>query len=288
MTTKMRLGLLAVTAVSMLTCPSAAIGSEKDSVLTVFRVLVGAPAVGVAPGSVLMMPGPLVMVGRNPEAEAQDVLDLMAKLKDGYRLGEVSLAVSLARAMAPKEEVEVPAVTGDLAVRVALLAFDDLKVTYTVSIEKHGEAPSEVKLVIGRGRRGIVGSRDGEAAPYVFLTLEPLKPISPPAGESEAAKGEITTPKLVSKVTPVFPEQARKARIDGVVVLECTIGADGVVQKIRPVRSEPMGMTEAASEAVRQWRYEPAHNAAGKAVPVVMTVTISFRLDRSAPDMPKK
>ncbi|OFV80108.1 MAG: hypothetical protein A2Y78_15025 [Acidobacteria bacterium RBG_13_68_16] len=288
MTTKMRLGLLTATVVLMLTCPFAAIGGEKEGVLTVFRVLVGAPAVGVSPGSVLMVPGPLVMLGRSPEAEAQDVLDLMAKLKDGYRLGEVSLAASVARAMASQEEVEVPAVTGDLAVRVTLLAFDEMKATYTVSIAKHGEAPSETAVVIGRGSRGIVGSRDGEAAPYVFLTLEPLKPVGPPAGKSEAAKGDITTPKLISKVTPVFPEQARKAGIDGVVVLECTIGTDGAVQEIRPVRSEPMGLTEAAGEAVRQWRYEPAHLANGKAVPVVMTVTISFRLDRSAPEIPKK
>jgi TonB family protein len=72
-----------------------------------------------------------------------------------------------------------------------------------------------------------------------------------------------------------------------VVVLECAIGADGVVREMKPVRSEPMGLTEAAMDAVRQWRYEPARNAAGKPMSVVYTVTISFRLDRSSSEKPK-
>jgi protein TonB len=268
-------------------CPFVAAAEEKESVFTVFRVLVGAPAVGVAPGSVLMVPGPLVMLGKSPEAEAKDVLDLMGKLKDGYRLGEVSLAASLAKAMSPQTEVEMPAVTGNLGVRVTLLALDQTKATYSVSIAKPGEAPSGAKVVIGRGNRGIVGSRDGEAAPYVFLTIEPLPPVRPLAAELEPREGDLTAPKLVSKVTPVYPEQARQARIDGVVVLECAIGADGVVREMKPVRSEPMGLTEAAMDAVRQWRYEPARNAAGKPMSVVYTVTISFRLDRSSSEKPK-
>jgi periplasmic protein TonB len=106
--------------------------------------------------------------------------------------------------------------------------------------------------------------------------------------DSEGDKGGIAPPKIASKVTPVFPEQARKAGIDGVVILECMVGADGTVRDIRAVRSEPMGLTEAAVEAVKQWRYGPARTAAGKAVAVYTTITISFRLDRSAPEMPKK
>ncbi len=289
MSAKVKLGLLLVAVAAMGSCPFAAAAAEQpEGVFTLFRVLVGAPALGVASGTVLMVPGPLVMLGSSPEAEAQDVLDLMAKLKDGYRLAEVSLATSLARTMAPQKELEVPAVTGDLRVRVTLLAFDESKATYAVSIAKPGEAPSGATVVIGRGSRGLVGSRDGQQAPYVFLTIEPLKPLRRVAGEAEDGKRLISAPELVSKVTPVFPEQARKARIDGVVILECTIGADGVVQKVTPVRSEPMGLTEAAEAAVRQWRYEPAKNAAGEPVAVVWTVTISFMLDRCKPEGAKK
>jgi TonB family protein len=58
------------------------------------------------------------------------------------------------------------------------------------------------------------------------------------------------------------------------VILEVTIDADGVVKHVRVLRSIPM-LDAAALEAVRQWRYEPT-TIDGKAVPVVMTVSVTF------------
>jgi TonB family protein len=282
MRAKVKVGLLVLVAVSFAACPFVAVAGEKEGVFTVFRVLVGKPAIGEAGGtSVLIVPGTVVMVGRSPEDEAKDVLDLMAKLKDSYRLGEVSLAGSLARAMVQEQGVDIPAVTGDLEVRATLLGFNEKQATYGVSISETGKVVSEPRITIARGDRGIVGSRDGAAVPYFFLTVEPLKPIRPLAPDAPGEKGEITPPRIISKVSPIFPEEARKARIDGVVILECAIGADGSVGKIKAVRSEPMGLTEAAMKAVSQWQYEPARNAKGKPVAVISTVTISFMFDRS-------
>jgi len=289
MNVKVKVALLVLVAVSFAACPFVAAAGEKDGVFTVFRVLVGTPAVGEAGGaSVLIVPGTVVMLGRSPEQDAKDVLDLMAKLKDSYRLGEVSLAGSVAKAMAQGQEVEIPAVTGDLEVRATLLGFNETQATYGVSISERGKVVSEPKITIARGDRGIVGSRDGAAVPYFFLTVEPLKPLRPPVPLVQGEKGEITPPKIVSKVSPAFPEEARKARIDGVVILECAIGADGSVGEIKAVRSEPMGLTEAAINAVSQWRYEPARNAKGKAVAVTSTVTISFMFDRCKTDKAAK
>jgi TonB family protein len=278
MSVKVKVALLFLVAASFAACPFIAAAGANEGVFTVFRVLVGTPA---APedggGAVLMVPGPVVMVGKSPETEAKDVLDLMGKLKDGYRLGEVSLAASVAKTLQVNAAADMPPVGSDLEVRVTLLGFDEKKVSYGVSIKKGGEATSQAKVVISRGDRGIVGSRDGVAAPYVFLTIEPLQPYRPAQLEG-SDKGEITPPKLVTKVTPIYPEQARKSGIDGVVLLEVRVGADGVVRDLKPLRSEPMGLTEAAIKAVSQWRYEPTHDKDGKAVPVVMTVTISFLL----------
>lgn len=61
-----------------------------------------------------------------------------------------------------------------------------------------------------------------------------------------------------------------------------------LVRDIRAVRSEPMGLTQAAMDAVKQWRYEPARTASGKPVEVHTTVTISFLLDRAAQEKLKK
>lgn len=49
-----------------------------------------------------------------------------------------------------------------------------------------------------------------------------------------------------------------------------------------------MGLTQAAMNAVTQWRYEPTRTASGKPVEVHTTVTISFLLDRAAQEKPKK
>jgi TonB family protein len=289
MTAKARLGLLILVTISIAACPFAAAAEENEGVFTVFRVLVGKPAVAEAGGaSVLIVPGTVVMLGRSPEQDATDVLQLMGKLKEAYRLGEVSLASSFATMLVAEGEVEVPAVMGDLAIRATLLGFDAKQATYSVSISELGKVVSEAKITIARGERGIVGSRDGAEAPYFFLTVEPLTLFRAPVPKAEGDTGKITPPKIASKVTPVFPEQAHKAGFDGVVILEGIIGTDGTVRDLKAVRSEPMGLTEAAMDAVKQWRYEPARTASGKPVEVYTTVTISFWLDRAAQEKPKK
>ena len=257
--------------------------------MTVFRVLVGKPAVAEAGGaSVLIVPGTVVMLGRNPEQDATDVLQVMGKLKEAYRLGEVSLASWFAETLSPQKEVEVATLMGDLEIRATLLGFDAKLATYSVSISERGKVVSEPKITVPRGERGIVGSRDGAVAPYFFLTVEPLTPFWAPVPKAEGDMGKITPPKIASQVTPAFPEQARKAGFEGMVILEGMIGTDGTVRDLKAFRSEPMGLTEAAMDAVKQWRYEPARTASGKPVEIYTTVTISFMLDRAAQEKPKK
>lgn len=89
--------------------------------------------------------------------------------------------------------------------------------------------------------------------------------------------GRATAPVRVHKVPPVYPRLAQTARVQGVVVLEALIRKDGSVADIRPVQELSMGLTEAAIEAVRQWRYEPG-NLNGVPVEFFLVVTVSFRL----------
>ena len=90
------------------------------------------------------------------------------------------------------------------------------------------------------------------------------------------AIGEIKPPKLIKKVDPVYPETARQARVQGVVVLEAVTDIYGRVQKVTVLRSVPL-LDEAAVIAVRQWVYEPLI-LNGKPRPVIFTVTVNFRL----------
>lgn len=89
--------------------------------------------------------------------------------------------------------------------------------------------------------------------------------------------GQIKMPKLIRKVNPVYPEIARKARIEGVVILEIIVDKQGNVRDIRVLRPLGMGCTEAAIEAVKQWRYEPS-TLNGKPIEIQGTVTVNFRL----------
>jgi TonB family protein len=76
----------------------------------------------------------------------------------------------------------------------------------------------------------------------------------------------------IRDVPPVYPDEARKANVSGVVVLEVTVGVDGAVTNPRVLRSIPL-LDEAALAAVSQWQYQPVLMN-GTPVPVVMTVAV--------------
>ncbi|HEX6740038.1 MAG TPA: energy transducer TonB, partial [Vicinamibacteria bacterium] len=73
-----------------------------------------------------------------------------------------------------------------------------------------------------------------------------------------------------------LPEPAKQARLQGVVLLQCLISAQGKMKSIEVLRGHPL-LDEAAIDAVRQWEYTPTL-LNGEAVPVVMTVTVNFIL----------
>ena len=88
--------------------------------------------------------------------------------------------------------------------------------------------------------------------------------------------GEIKAPSKVKDVKPVYPAVARDARVQGVVIVEAIINAEGEIADARVLRSIPL-LNEAALEAVQQWRFTPTlMNGAPQAV--VMTVTVNFTL----------
>jgi len=102
----------------------------------------------------------------------------------------------------------------------------------------------------------------------------------PPAPEDEGpirVGGQIQMPRKIKDVLPVYPEIARKARIEGVVILEIVIDKPGHVKSVKVLRPLGMGCTEAAIEAVKQWKYEPS-TLNGKPIEIQGTVTVTFRL----------
>jgi len=106
-------------------------------------------------------------------------------------------------------------------------------------------------------------------------------PDAPPAPVEDTGPirvgGQIKEPRKIHEVKPIYPEIARKARMEGVVILEITVDKQGNVRDVKILRSLPMGLTEAAVEAVKQWKYEPS-TLNGRPVEVLVTVTVTFRL----------
>ncbi len=88
--------------------------------------------------------------------------------------------------------------------------------------------------------------------------------------------GEIKEPRKTKDVPPVYPAIAQQARVQGIVILECTIGPKGNVVDVKILRGVPL-LDAAAVEAVKQWEYTPTL-LNGVPVPVIMTVTVNFRL----------
>jgi TonB family protein len=105
--------------------------------------------------------------------------------------------------------------------------------------------------------------------------LHSLSPgAAPSAGGEKRAPKRMAERKIVAKVNPAYPPEAKKDRVEGDVVLDVTIEKSGEVSKVSAVKG-PEPLREAAAAAVRQWRYEPAEVGPARA-----TITVRFTLDK--------
>ena len=84
-------------------------------------------------------------------------------------------------------------------------------------------------------------------------------------------------PRVLKQVSPAYPEEAKKNRLQGTVVLEVRTSEEGKVRAIRVLQSAAPLLDQAALEAVKQWEYEPVLKD-GRAVPLTFNVTVRFAL----------
>jgi TonB family protein len=88
--------------------------------------------------------------------------------------------------------------------------------------------------------------------------------------------GDIKEPTKIVNVTPVYPEAALANRVEGIVIIEATIGTDGTVADAKVLRGHPL-LNQAAVDAVSQWVFTPT-TLNGQPVAVLMAVTVNFKL----------
>ncbi len=87
----------------------------------------------------------------------------------------------------------------------------------------------------------------------------------------------VEPPHLLREVKPRYDEAARRAGIEGEVVLEVVVRADGTVGDLRVLQGLGGGLDARAAEAVRQWRFAPGLRQ-GTPVDVIVEVSVEFRL----------
>jgi len=94
-----------------------------------------------------------------------------------------------------------------------------------------------------------------------------------------AGTGDVPEPILIYRVEPDYPDPARKARVDGFVLLEAIINKRGDVVNIKVLQSPPAkyGFAEKAIEAVSQWKFKPSIYK-GRPVNVRIRFSVEFSL----------
>ncbi len=117
--------------------------------------------------------------------------------------------------------------------------------------------------------------------PSVVVPMVGLEIPEPPPDVVEPTLihvgGDFEAPRRIVMVEPIYPEIARRAHKEGAVILSLIIGVSGRVESVEVLRGLPLGLTEAAVQAARQWVFEPStYN--GRPIAVQYNLTVHFRL----------
>ena len=133
--------------------------------------------------------------------------------------------------------------------------------------------------VQGGVQGGVLGGVPGGTLGGVVGGVIGGAPKEEPAAPSGPVRvgGKIHAPSKLNNVPPVYPPMAKQARVEGTVILEATISEQGRVTNVKVLRGIPL-LDNSALDAVKQWHYSPTL-LNGTPVPVIMTVTVNFRLN---------
>jgi periplasmic protein TonB len=189
--------------------------------------------------------------------------------------------------------VQVPATAGNLAplasiqlVRPSLPPKQNVPMVVPPTIYDPAAAPvltpvnkiglpwmSEETNSPGPGDSDTIGSRNGHTMG------DGLRDGPGGVGESQSRYREgFTPPRCAYCPDPQYTDEAREAKLQGKVTLRVLVGADGRAAQIRIVQGIGLGLDERAEQAIRGWKFVPAHDAAHRAVADWVTVEAVFRL----------
>jgi len=131
--------------------------------------------------------------------------------------------------------------------------------------QRGGQVGGVVGGEIGGQRGGTVGGKIGGQLGGTGDTPVPVG-------------GNVKAPIAVIRVDPVYTEVARRARVEGIVIIEAVIDRQGNVTEARVLKPLPLGLDAAALQAVKQWKFRPG-TLDGQPIPVYYNLTVNFRIE---------
>jgi TonB family protein len=115
------------------------------------------------------------------------------------------------------------------------------------------------------------------SVPDRLATGAPEAPgIVPPESESAIRKSALQAAVLVQRVSPVYPSAALQSQLQGQVLVNATIGKDGIPRNLAVIKGDQR-LIAAALAAIGQWRYRPA-TLAGEPIETQIEITVDFHL----------
>jgi len=153
-------------------------------------------------------------------------------------------------------------------------------------IKEEEMPPAAAAGVVGGVPGGVPGGAAGGVIGGIIGSAAPPPPPPPPKEEKPKpvtpkqirVGGNVQAAKLLNQPKPAYPPLARQARIQGVVRFNAVIGRDGTIQNLTLVSGHPL-LVPSATEAVRQWRYQPTL-LNGEPVEVVTQIDVNFTLSQ--------
>lgn len=133
------------------------------------------------------------------------------------------------------------------------------------------KAPREDDLAAQPGGKVPAPSRPEAPDPHPPKVVRPAAPAWPPA---------VTPPRVLKRVAPQYPPAliAQGLVLEGQVLVRFTVDASGQVRDPKVSRSTHPQFEKAAMAALTHWRFEPARDAAGQAVPAITQQSFLFRV----------
>jgi TonB family protein len=188
------------------------------------------------------------------DADLNDVLATFAKIS-GYEI------------------LVEPGITGRVTVNVDQVPWDGALVTIVQDQGLKWERIGNQIIIRRPGSEKRVPAKPVKASP----PAPPSVGISNHTVHKYVEGGDIEPPKALEKLPPKYPPEMRKTGVSGTVIAELVIDTDGVVRDVAITESPAEEFSTAATEALEQWRFEPATRN-GKPVAVSYIVTLKFSL----------